>query len=434
MTASDYIVAVLALILYYLIGRFFAKKISPKDCRSLFLKYYSIAFFIATISILIAHFAFVLDGNLDGLPSAIDHGNDSVRYLLSAESIIDEGINTDATKYYGTYGAYTYMLLIVILFMIFGINNLVIIFFNALLYSLSVVLFGKFASFYFNFKNVKRSMLFFILYFSFLSSVIIPLKEILVLFLALIILINIQKLRSQFNYRNIFLLLIGIFLLFFTRAYVALILFISSILIIFVRLSIKNIFASIIILSLGLFVLTNIKIGGIGFLNLYQDANFSIGVWRAEENLTATGAEEAFKIIRSGQLDYITMVYYQTLNTFFRPFITSYPRREVFLSFGTYIRSLLWYSGSFFWYFLLPSIIYGFIHMVKNRKDLLILYLPVILFFVFFIFAYNMLRYQMVTRIFWILIGIYGLQYYSKWKKYIPFWIALYIAIALFTF
>lgn len=433
MSIFDYLISLFALISYFFIGRYITIKIANNRYKLLLLKYYSLSFVLAIVAILIVHYAYVSDGNLDGLPQYNDYGNDSIRYITCAKVMIDEGIYTNAVETYKVGSAYTYVLLIYIQFMIFGINTLVIIFFNALLYSLSLVLFGKFASFFFDLKNVKRSLLFFILSLSFLSYIVIPLKETLVIFLALIVLISIQNLSYKLNYRSLLLLLLGIFLLFFTRAYVAVILFASSIPIIFVKGSIKKKFINTIVIALGLYFIVNFQIGGMGLAHLYQEAYFNIGVWKQEGNITGRGFENALKVITSGKINYITMVYYQTLQTFFNPFFTSYPRRESVLSTGTYIKSFLFYSASFLWYFLLPSIIYGFIHIVKNRKDLLILYLPPILFFVFFTFMHNQLRYQIVTKIFWILIGVYGLQYYSKWKKYITFWIIFYIAIAIVT-
>lgn len=433
MTASQYVIAFIALFIYYIIGRYIVNRISGELYNRLFLKYYSLAFVLSSFLIIIIHIAYIVDGDINGLPPPGSHSTDSVHYFYSAEAIINHGYSNRIIDSYNIYHAIPHVLIIVIQFLIFGINSLIITFFNAFLFSLTLVLFGKFVSYYFGYKSVKKALIFFICYFSFISYTVLPLKEIVVLFFSIIVILQMHHLKQNFKLTNLLIFIFVSFILFYLRAYVAAILIACSIIVIFVKMNVKSMFISSIVLITVFYIFTNYSLGGISFAYLYESQDFYIGTWKSQERIHAIGANEAIDVILSGRLNFINLVYVQVLNTFFRPFITSYPRAEEFITSGGYITKFINYLGSFLWYFILPSIIYGFYHMLKNRKDLTIIYLPVIVFFIFFLFTSNQLRYQTVTRIFWIFIAVYGFQFYPKWKKYIPLWVILYIVIAIVT-
>ncbi len=387
---------------------------------------------MATFLILFVHFGYVFEGRLIGLP-LITGSNDALKYYYHAVSIVRNGFGSSTVNYYEFRGAITYVITIAIQFIIFGINPLIIKFFNAFLFSLTLVFLGKFISYYFDFKFVKRSLVLFIIYTPFICRTTIPLKEILIYFFTLIILIQTYKLTQHVKLKNLLIFIFIGILLFYSRPYVAIILIICSLIIILYKFNFKNAFFALVILSIIFFVLINFRISGVAFIDMYENQSIYVGNLQSEKAYYGKGVQETFGIIKSGILPYGNMLFVQGMNTFFQPFFTSYPKRENFNFLGTYINSLIAYLGSFVWYLLLPSMIYGFYIMIKKRKDLIILYLPAIAFFIFFIFIRNRLRYQIVARIFWIIIGVYGFQFYPKWKKYIPLWAVLYLFIFMKT-
>jgi len=433
MTSIDYIIAFLALTIFYFLGMFITQRVSPSNYRPFFVKYYIFSFSLSVISIIVVHLGFVFDGILDGIPTVSDFDNDSIIYILSAKAIIKEGIFTTTLDYYNSKGAYTYVILIAILFTVFGTNNLVVIFFNAFLYGIAVVLFGKYASFYFNKDDVKKSMTFFILFFTFLSYTVVPLKEILIFVLLLLVLVYIEKIKKHFNVTSLLLLLLFLLMLSFTRVYVAIIIFSATIIYYLSEFRYRNISITIVYISLGIFLFMNANIGGIGFNNFFFNTSFNIGVWKQDGNITIKGADNALAVVLSGDLNYFSIFYHQIVNYLFQPLFTSYPRIEEFLSTGTYLKAIIYYLGSFTWFALIPSAVYGFFYIIRKRKNLIMLYLPPLLFFIFFLFIANQMRYQLIIKLFFILSAVYGLHFYHIWKKYLFIWIILYLLIAFLT-
>ena len=192
------------------------------------------------------------------------------------------------------------------------------------------------------------------------------------------------------------------------------------------KISVKQIIALTVIFIGSSYLLFNYNIGGIGLSNLLETQNIYIGQHNAGVKTKVVGAKNIVGVLLSGNLRYLSLLVNQTIRTFLNPLFTSYPINSNLHTDATYLRAFINYFGCFVWYFLLPSIIHGTTYIIKKRKEFSMFLVPALLFFTMFMFVQNMLRYQMVTRFFWIIIGVYGLQYYSKWKKYLPFWWILY--------
>jgi hypothetical protein len=415
-----------------MVGYFIVKKISKGIYYKLFIKYYSFSFAASTFLIIIVHFAYLFDGSIYGLPLSGSLNTDSLVYIDAAKNILNNGYNYTAT-YYDISGALTYVYIIVFQFAMWGINPLIVVLFNALLYSLSIIVFGKYASYYVDYKTVNRLLLFIVLYFSFFSYTVVPLKESLILFLGALFMLQTHYVKEKYSIKNVILLLIvGIFLT-FSRMYIGIILLICSIAVVLLNMRIRNIIITLLLSAFIIISIPNISKGYLLISDVFENQHIYLGTWKSTEGLQAIGAKDALDVITSGRLDYLNLIMVQLLNTFFRPFFTSFPRLDLFATQGGYITSLINYLGSFLWYFILPSVVYGLYHGIRNRKDMAMIYVPLIAFFIFFIFTRNQLRYQLLMRLFMMLYGAYGYQYYSKWKKYIPLWIGLYLAIAMVT-
>ena len=152
MSVSEYLIAFLVLVLYYLLGKFIAIKVSPLQYRKILVKYYRLAFVLSSFLIIITHLLYVFEGDIFGLPIPGSFGSDSLIYIEAGKHIADKGYSNNIILLYNLGGAASYVFLVAVNFILFGFNPLIVVFFNAFLYSLTLVLFGTFVSYYFNYK------------------------------------------------------------------------------------------------------------------------------------------------------------------------------------------------------------------------------------------------------------------------------------------
>ena len=418
-------VTTIATLIFYLIGRYWIKISNRTNLDKIsYLYYYNLSFWFSSFCTIVIHLLFILVDKTNGLGHTSEIANDAIFYIEYSETIFRSGIKGLNLVQFGGIG---YSILLALLHALFGSKILIFKLLNSLLYALTIFNFGVISNKLLNKKKSKFVMLFLIFYLTFISYVTFPLKEVLVWFLVsnicMFYIIN-NKVSWQ--------IIIFIVFLIITRIYIGIILLFSILIhsIFFSKSSIRNKIIVIIVFIVSLLTINFGSFFGFEIKTIFYDITIGVGKWNTD--FTVTGMDKAVKSILSSDFDVFRLIIIEVQNILFNPLFTSIQPVSEFITFGNFVRMLLYYLGAISWYFLLPGVLYGLYIMCKNEQYRFITILIVVS-FIFFVFFMNMLRYQLFLRFFLVLIGFLGFEFYRKWKLFIPIYIFFVCILVLLT-